>query len=160
MLTPPSFPRKEDSLMPAAQNFKNHMRLDPSFHFVIIPLLLLNIAFSIYITIHRWPSYQHTNLWGIVMSIVFLLIAGRARDYALKNQNRIIRLEERLRLHTLLPTADRAHIDELTVPQLIALRFASDAELPDLAHQALTKQMESKAIKQSIVNWRPDHHRV
>jgi len=146
--------------MPAAQNFKNHMRLDPIFHFVILPLLILNLAFSIYITFHRWPATRHTNLWWIVMSIVFFLIASRARDYALKNQNRIIRLEERLRLQALLPPADRSHIDELTVPQLIALRFASDAELPELAHRALTKNMEPKAIKQAIVNWRPDHYRI
>ncbi|WP_433985141.1 DUF6526 family protein [Tunturiibacter empetritectus] len=58
------------------------------------------------------------------------------------------------------PPADRAHIDELTVPQLIALRFASDAELPDLAHRALTKNMDPKAIKQAIVNWRPDNRRI
>ncbi|MBB5343893.1 DUF6526 family protein [Tunturibacter empetritectus] len=146
--------------MPAAQNFKNHARFFPLFHFIILPLLLLNLVFSIYITIHRWPAYQHTNLWWIVMSIVFFLIAGASRDSALKAQDRIIRLEERLRLQALLPPADRAHIDELTVPQLIALRFASDAELPDLAHRALTKNMEPKAIKEAIVNWRPDNHRI
>jgi Family of unknown function (DUF6526) len=146
--------------MPAPQNFKNHTRFHPPFHFVIIPLLILNLIFAIYITIHRWPAYQHTNLWWVVMSIVFFLIAGFARDYALKAQNRIIRLEERLRLQALLPAADRAHIDELTVPQLIALRFASDAELPDLAHRALTQNMDPKAIKEAIVNWRPDNQRI
>ncbi|MBB5319183.1 DUF6526 family protein [Tunturibacter empetritectus] len=146
--------------MPAAQNFKNHTRFHPPFHFVILPLLILNLIFSIYITIHRWPAYQHTNLWWIAMSIVFFLMAGLSRDYALKAQDRIIRLEERLRLQALLPPADRAHIDELTVPQLIALRFASDAELPDLAHRALTKNMDPKAIKQAIVNWRPDNRRI
>jgi len=146
--------------MPAAQNFKNHTRFHPPFHFVIIPLLFLNLIFAIYITIHRWPAYRHTNLWWVVMAIVFFLIAGFARDYALKAQDRIIRLEERLRLQALLPPADRAHIDELTVPQLIALRFASDAELPDLAHRALTKNMDPKAIKEAIVNWRPDNQRI
>jgi uncharacterized membrane protein YsdA (DUF1294 family) len=160
MLAPPSFQAKKGRRMPAPQNFKNHTRFHPPFHFVVIPLLILNLIFSIYITIHRWPAYQHTNLWWIVMSIVFFLIAGLSRDYALKAQNRIIRLEERLRLQALLPAADRAHIDELTVPQLIALRFASDAELPDLAHRALTKNMDPKAIKQAIVNWRPDNYRV
>jgi hypothetical protein len=94
------------------------------------------------------------------MAIVFILMAGGARGYALKAQDRIIRLEERLRLRALLPAADHAHINELTVPQLIALRFASDDELPELAHRALTKNMEPKAIKQAIVNWRPDHHRI
>ncbi|WP_158943890.1 DUF6526 family protein [Granulicella sp. S190] len=146
--------------MPATQTFKSHTRYYPLFHFIIVPLLLLNFIFSIYITIHSWPGWQHTHLWGIVMALVLFMIAGVARGSAIKAQDRVIRLEERLRLAALLPAADRAHIDEFTVPQLIALRFASDAELPDLAHRALTKNMAPKAIKEAIVTWRPDHHRV
>jgi hypothetical protein len=146
--------------MPTPQTFKNHTRYYPLFHFVIIPLLLLNLIFAIYITVHNWPGYKHTHLWNIVMALVFFMIAGMARSSALKAQDRIIRLEERLRLQALLPAEDRAHIDELSVPQLIALRFASYAELPDLAHRALTKNLEPKAIKQAIVNWRPDNNRV
>jgi hypothetical protein len=84
----------------------------------------------------------------------------RLRDRALVVQDRVVRLEERLRLHALLPAEDRAHIDELSVKQLVALRFASDDELPALAHRALTQNLEPKAIKQSIVNWRGDYHRV
>jgi hypothetical protein len=160
MLTPAIIPCKEDAPMPAPQNLRTHTRYYPPFHFVIIPLLLLNLIFSIYITVHNWPAYQHTHLWNIVMAIVFLLMAGISRESSLKAQDRVIRLEERLRLHALLPEADRAHIDELTTRQLIALRFASDDELPALAHQALTKNMEPKAIKQAIVNWRGDHHRI
>jgi Family of unknown function (DUF6526) len=146
--------------MPAQQSLKNHTRYDPPFHFVIIPLLLLNLIFSIYITVHNWPASKHLHLWGIVMAIVFIMMAGRARDAALKAQDRIIRLEERLRLAALLPAADLGHIDELTAKQLVALRFASDAELPALVHKTLTQNMDSKAIKQAIVNWRPDNHRV
>jgi hypothetical protein len=146
--------------MTAPQNLKNHARMDPLFHFVIAPLLLLNIIFSIYITVHDWPADPRLHLWWIVMAIVFLLMAGNYRGAALRAQDRIIRLEERLRLAALLPAADRAHIDELTIRQLIALRFASDAELPALVHQTLTQNLEPKAIKQAIVNWRPDHHRV
>jgi hypothetical protein len=146
--------------MPTPQTLKNHSRFNPLFHFTIIPLLILNLAFSIYITIHRWPAYQHTHLWWIVMAVVFILMAGDARGSALKAQDRVIRLEERLRLAALLPPADRAHIDDLTTRQLIALRFASDAELPALAHAALTQRLEPKAIKQAIVNWRADHDRV
>jgi Family of unknown function (DUF6526) len=160
MLTPAIILCNEDAPMPAPQNFKNHTRYHPPFHFVIIPLLILNLIFAIYITVHNWPAYQHTHLWNIVMAIVFLLMAGNARESAMKAQDRVIRLEERLRLRALLPEADRAHIDEFTTRQLIALRFASDDELPALAHQALTKNMEPKAIKQAIVSWRPDHHRV
>jgi hypothetical protein len=146
--------------MPQQQNLKHHTRYDPPFHFVIIPLLLLNLIFSIYITIHNWPAAKHLHLWGIVMAIVFIIMAESARGAALKAQDRIIRLEERLRLAALLPAADLGHIDELTIRQLIALRFASDDELPALAHKALTQNLEPKAIKQSIINWRPDNHRV
>jgi hypothetical protein len=146
--------------MPSPQSLKNHTRYDPPFHFVILPLLLLNLIFSIYITIHNWPAYRHTHLWWIVMAVVFILMAGRARSAALKAQDRIIRLEERLRLASLLPPADFAHIDELTIRQLIALRFASDAELPALVHKTLTQNLEPKTIKQNIVNWRADCDRV
>ena len=146
--------------MPTPQSLKNHTRFNPLFHFTLIPLLLLNLIFSIYITVHRWPAYEHTHLWWIVMGIVFLLMAGAARTAALKVQDRVVRLEERLRLAALLPASERAHIDELSVRQLIALRFASDAELPALVHKTLTQNLEPKVIKQSIVNWRPDHHRV
>ncbi len=146
--------------MPAEQNLKHHTRYDPLFHFIIIPLLLLNLIFSLYVTIHRWPAQQHTNLWWIVMAIVFLLMADRARAAALRSQDRVIRLEERLRLATLLPAEQRGHIDELSIRQLIALRFASDAEIPALVHKTLTQNLEPKAIKESIVSWRADHHRV
>jgi len=146
--------------MPAPQTLKNYVRYEPIFHFCLIPLLLLNLVFSIYITVHNWPAYKHTHLWGIVMALVFLMMAGRARGAALKAQDRIIRLEERLRLAMLLPPADRAHINDLTTPQLIALRFASDAEVPALVHTVLTQRLEPKVIKQSIVNWRADHERV
>jgi Family of unknown function (DUF6526) len=146
--------------MPAPQNLKNHARLYPPFHFFILPMLLLNIIFSIYATIHHWPEHHILFLWWIAMSLVLFMMAGFARGGALKVQDRIIRLEERLRLATLLPAEDRAHINELSVGQLIALRFASDEELPALVRKTLTQNLEPKAIKQSIVNWRGDYHRV
>jgi hypothetical protein len=146
--------------MATPQSLKNHTRFNPPFHFFILPMLLLNLIFSIYVTIHHWPEHRVLFLWWIVMSIVLFMMAGISRSQTLRAQDRIIRLEERLRLHALLPTEDRAHIDELSVKQLIALRFASDDELPALAHRALTQNLEPKAIKQSIVNWRGDYHRV
>jgi Family of unknown function (DUF6526) len=146
--------------MPTPQNLKNHGRFDPPFHFFILPMLLLNLIFSIYVTIHHWPAHWALHLWWIAMSVVFFVMAGRARDRALCVQDRLIRLEERLRLHALLPAEDRAHINELTVQQLIALRFASDDELPALVRKTLTQNLEPKAIKQSIANWRGDYHRV
>jgi hypothetical protein len=146
--------------MPTPQSLKNHTRWYPPFHFFILPLLLLNIIFAIYITVHDWPRYEHTHLWWIVMAVVFFVMAGVARGGALAAQDRIIRLEERLRLTALLPAEDRAHIDELSIKQLIALRFASDAELPALVRKTLTQNLEPKAIKQSIINWRGDYDRV
>jgi hypothetical protein len=146
--------------MPTPQNLKNHARFHPPFHFFILPMLLLNFIFSIYVTIRHWPEHWALHLWWIAMSIVFFVMAGLSRNAALTVQDRVIRLEERLRLHALLPAEDRAHIDELSVKQLIALRFASDDELPALAHRTLTQNLEPKAIKQSIVNWRGDYHRV
>jgi hypothetical protein len=146
--------------MPTPQNLKNHARFDPPFHFFILPVLLLNLIFSIYVTIHHWPEHWALFLWWIVMSIVLFMIAGISRSQTLQIQDRIIRAEERLRLHALLPTEERSHINELSIKQLIALRFASDDELPALFRKTLTQNLEPKAIKQSIVNWRGDHYRA
>jgi len=146
--------------MPTPQNFKNHTRWDPPFHFFVGPMLLLNFIFSIWFTIRHWPAHLHVDIWWILMSIVLFVMAGNLRSAALRAQDRIIRLEERLRLAALLPPADRPHIDELTIKQLIALRFASDAELPALVHKTLTQNLEPKAIKESITTWRPDYDRV
>jgi hypothetical protein len=146
--------------MPAPQSFKSHTRWDPPFHFFVLPMLLLNFIFSIYITIHHWPEHPHLHIWWIVMAVVFFIMAGTARGTALRAQDRIIRLEERLRLARLLPAADQARIGELTTKQLIGLRFASDEELPALTHKTLTQNLDIKAIKQNIVNWRADNERV
>ncbi len=133
--------------MPTSQNLKNHTRFDPAFHFFILPMLLLNLVFSIYVTIHHWPEHWALNLWWIAMSVVFFVIAGRARDRALVAQDRIIRLEERLRLHALLPAEDRAHINELSVKQLVALRFASDDELARRLPPRLTLFIQRRAAR-------------
>jgi hypothetical protein len=146
--------------MAKPQSYANHTRYDPLFHFFVIPLLLVNLGFAIYATIHAWPGYRHTHLWWIVMSLVFLGLAGVARSSALRAQDRIIRLEERLRMALLLPTAELPIVEALTLRQIIALRFASDAELPALALRAATEGLTPKQIKQSIVTWRPDEHRV
>jgi hypothetical protein len=146
--------------MPVPQNLKNHARFHPPFHFFVLPMLLLNFIFSIYVTIRHWPEHWALHLWWIVMSIVFFIMAGLSRGAALTVQDRVIRLEERLRLHALLPAEERSHINELSIKQLIALRFASDEELPALVRKTLTQNLEPKAIKQSIVNWRGDYHRV
>jgi hypothetical protein len=146
--------------MPTPQNYKNHARWDPLFHFFVAPMLLLNVIFSIYSTIHHWPNDPRLHIWWIIMALVIFVMAGDLRSAALRAQDRIIRLEERLRLARLLAAADQARIGELTTKQLIGLRFASDEELPALTHKTLTQNLDMKAIKQNIVNWRADNERV
>jgi uncharacterized protein DUF6526 len=146
--------------MPKSQSFKNHTRFFVPFHFVLMPILVFNLIFSIYDTVHRYPEHKYLfHLW-VVMSIAFILMALLGRMQAVKVQDRLIRLEERLRLAALLPTNEQAHIHEFTTGQLIALRFASDAELPDLARRALTQNLDCKTIKKAIVDWRADDLRV
>ena len=139
------------------QSLANHTRFDPLFHFFLLPLGLVAIVLSVIHIIHH-PSMGSALL--VVLAVGFFTIAGKARGYSLKVQDRIIRLEERLRLAMLMPEAGRSRIGELTESQLIALRFASDAELPGLAMRALNEGLTSKQIKSSIESWRADYFRV
>ena len=139
------------------QSYTNHTRSDPPFHFVLLPLALAAIVLSIIALVQR-PGLR-SALW-VVLAIGLAIAATRARIYALKVQDRIIRLEERLRLALLLPEAARPRIAELTESQLVALRFASDAELPALAMRALNEGLTNKQIKSSIQSWRADYFRV
>jgi hypothetical protein len=146
--------------MPAPQTFKSHTRWDPVWHFFLMPALLLNIIFAIYVTVHHWPDHWGRCAWWIVMGVVIFIAVGKARGHSLKAQDRIIRLEERLRLAALLPPGEVARYHALTESQLIGLRFASDAELPALAKRALDENLSQKQIKESINSWRPDYFRV
>jgi hypothetical protein len=146
--------------MPEPQNFKNHVRFDPPWHFFVAPLLLINIGFAITATVRHWPNHPHLFPWWIVMSIVIFVAVGLARGHALKVQDRVIRLEERLRYDRLLSPELRTRAEALTVRQIVALRFASDAELPSLVQRTLDETLEPKQIKQAIVNWRADYLRV
>ena len=144
----------------SAQSYAHHTRWDPPFHFFVLPVFSIAVIIAI---VHFCLHIHHHPVHGallVLLALAALIAVFKIRLNALKVQDRIIRLEERLRLASLLPTADVGHIDELTIRQLIALRFASDAELPALAHRALTQDLEPKAIKQSIVNWRADNYRV
>jgi hypothetical protein len=141
----------------APQSYANHARLDPTFHFVLAPLTIISVVLSI-IVFTRHPGLPST-LW-VVLAIALLLNATKTRNYALKVQDRVIRLEERLRLSQLLPETARPRIAELRESQLIGLRFASDAELPALAMRALNEGLTQKQIKASIQVWRPDTFRV
>ena len=146
--------------MAATQSYKNHSRYDPLLHYFLVPVLLLNFIFSFILFRHHSHAHPHIALWWIILSFVLLLMPMKSRRSALKVQDRVIRLEERIRLGLLLPPAEHSMIPSLTIGQLIALRFASDGELPALAKRALAENLTPKQIKQAIVTWRPDNHRV
>lgn len=140
-----------------SQNLSNHTRWDPLFHFFLLPVFLISLIVSVaMLDNHR----DLTHLWLVVFVLALVVALFKIRLYSLKVQDRVIRLEERLRLAALLPEADRANIPKLTEKQLVALRFASDDELPALAKRAWMENMEPGEIKKAIRNWRPDYWRV
>jgi hypothetical protein len=146
--------------MPTQQSYKNHTRWDPIFHFFMVPVLLLNIAATgVWYGHHRY-LHTHSGPWAVLMAVILFLIALKARMYAVTVQDRVIRLEERLRLASMVPAAELAELDSLTVKQYVALRFASNPELPALARRAIRENLTPKQIKESVVAWRPDTHRV
>jgi hypothetical protein len=139
------------------QNFKNHTRLDPMFHgFLVLGALILLVG-AIYALVRQPDWWGAVRLFGVVWAIILMF---RVRLYALKVQDRLIRLEERLRLEQLLPESTRARIGELNEGQLIALRFASDGEVTGLVQQTLEGNWDQKQIKSAVRVWRPDHFRV
>jgi Family of unknown function (DUF6526) len=139
------------------QNLSHHVRYDPLFHFFVLPVFALSWLLTI-VHLVRHPSLH--SAWLVVVAIAVLVVVFKVRTYPLKVQDRVIRLEERLRLMTLLDPGLRPRIAELTESQLIALRFASDAELPALATRALDEKLTSADIKKAIQQWRPDTWRV
>ena len=146
--------------MPTPQNAKSHTALDPVTHFIVMPIFLVNVIASIWITARDWPHDPLLHLLWIAVSFALILVNMKTRLYALRNQDRLIRLEERLRLTALLPTSEHGAIHALSTSQLVALRFASDAELPALARLTVAESLTSKQIKQAIVTWRPDYQRI
>jgi hypothetical protein len=139
------------------QTFANHTRLDPPFHFFVLPVFFIALIASI-VHLVRHPGWHSAAMFVFVLAAA--VAVGKSRGYALKVQDRVIRLEERLRLAMLLPEPLRPRIAELTEGQLIALRFASDAELPKLAERAWSEKLPRKEIKKAIQSWRPDYWRV
>jgi len=139
------------------QTFANHTRFDPPFHFFVLPVFLV-LAIAMMVHFVRRPSL-HSALMFVVAAALATL-ASKTRMYALKVQDRVIRLEEQLRLKALLPEPLRSRIPELTEGQLVALRFASDAEVAKLAERALNEKLSRQDIKKAIQTWRPDYWRV
>jgi len=150
------------------QNFSNHGKFVPMFHFFVIPVLIANVIWNI-VSASRILGHSEAIsasllaavAFSILVSIALLVLAFLARLFALGVQDRVIRLEERMRYQRLLPDDLKPRIGEFTINQLVSLRFASDAELPALAREVLDGKMNKrKVIKQMVQNWRADYQRI
>lgn len=144
--------------MPAPQSYANHKRYVFGYHVVLFLILTLNLAWAIR-EAAREPGID--SLMEVLGAVGLVLLFWYARTFALTVQNRVIRLEERLRLARLLPDDLKGRVDELGTAQLVALRFASDAEVPALVRRVLQENIRDQdTIKRAIREWRPDHLRA
>lgn len=141
----------------STQNFSNHARMHPPYHYVSAPLLFAGLIGSIVNLVNSKPDGYYSASLLVLVFVLLLLIGGMVRTYALKAQDRAIRAEESLR-HFIL--TGKPFDSRLTIHQIIALRFASDEELPTLAKRAAEESMRSKQIKEEIKNWREDNYRI
>ena len=140
------------------QNFANHRRFVPLYHVVIFGILAINLIWRL-VQLVRWTSWP--ALFDLLLAFALLGLFLYTRTFALTVQDRIIRLEMRLRLNGILPPDLKGRIDELTRDQFVALRFASDAEMADLMREVLTNNITSRdEIKRRIKNWTADNLRV
>jgi hypothetical protein len=140
------------------QNFGNHVRFLPAYHFVAFPLLFANFCYAVYQAV---VNLSAASVMGLVLAVGLVLLFFLSRTMVVTVQDRVIRLEERLRMRALLPADLQPRIDEISVKQLVALRFASDAELPALARKVVEEKIEDqKAIKKMVAAWRADYQRA
>ncbi len=140
------------------QTFATHRKFVPLYHYVTLPILLGNLLISLYYLV-RAPGLP--SVWALAMGIALFLTALFARVFALHAQDRVIRLEERMRLRELLPGTLASRIPQFTRDQLIAMRFASDEELPDLAAAVLASDVRKRDdIKKMVKSWRADDYQV
>ncbi len=145
--------------MAEQQSFASHTKWMPAFHFFVMPVLLLNVVWSIYRCFK--VGVNADSFMAVLTAMAIFVLMFCARLMALTVQDRVIRLEERLRMEKLLPEDLKPRIGEFTRGQLVGIRFASDAELPALARKVLTDKLtDRKSIKQQIQNWRADHLRA
>lgn len=144
------------------QTYANHRRFDPSFHFLLFSLIAANAVVAVLAAIRmfRGPHFDFATLWNVVMALAFGVLLLKVRLYALHNQDRLIRLEEQLRMKALLPATLATRALGLRPSQCVALRFASDEELPGLVQQTLDENLDNEQIKKRIKNWRADDFRV
>lgn len=142
------------------QNFKNHVRYYAPHHFILLPLILVGVVISLVFAVKQTAD---SGAWyGI--TAVFLLLGYTSvmlrQHYALTVQDRLVRLEVRFRYFTLTGKRFEPLEQQLSLSQILALRFAADEELPGLVQRAITEQLPAKAIKQSIQQWQGDYMRV
>jgi hypothetical protein len=143
-------------MTPAPQNLKNHVRYVPLYHFVLVGLVAMNLLHAA----RTLLPFNQDSLFRFVVAVALILIAVFMRSFPVTVQDRIIRLEEKLRLEKLAPEL-AVGFDSISPQQWTALRFASDAELPALARDVLAGKLKKPdEIKQAIRDWRPDHLRV
>lgn len=146
------------------QTFATHVRYDPPLHFFVTLVFLINVLITGYyfgraLFSGRWENII-THAWLFIFMIAMVVLLTRVRGYPIKVQDRLIRLEERLRLTSVLQEPLRSRIGELQDTQLVGLRFASDEELPGLVQRALDEKLSRDDIKKAIVKWRPDNSRI
>ncbi|MDR3750361.1 MAG: DUF6526 family protein [Terracidiphilus sp.] len=139
------------------QNLKNHGRFDPQYHMVALTVLFVNLVMSFIFLAQHVSIFSE---WLVILSIAVFIPFFKLRSYPLKVQDRIIRLEERMRLQALAPPEWHAQIFRLSEDQLIGLRFAADEEVVELAKMALEENLDRKQIKERIKDWRPDNFRI
>jgi uncharacterized protein DUF6526 len=137
-----------------AQNFANHTKIVPAFHYFVLPVLMINLGWRIG---RVWHSLSADTLISFFLAAALLLLALCGRMFALTVQDRVIRLEMQLRLERIMPPDLRARISEFSVGQLVSMRFAGDAELPELARKVMDEHLtDRRAIKKLVRNWQPD----
>lgn len=139
------------------QNYANHRRYVPLYHFVTALLVLVNLAFAV---VHLYLHHTYGALVGLLVALVLLSMFWYARSFPEVIQDRVIRLEETLRYQKVLPADLQSRAGQLTLRQVIGLRFASDAELPALVRRALDEKLSENQIKKEVKSWRADTLRV
>jgi hypothetical protein len=146
----------------AEQSFATHRKFVPGYHYVAFGILVINLIWSLFRLVRGLPWVPpFDRLLNVAVAVALLLLAWYLRVFPLKAQDRVIRLEETLRLERLLPPDLRPRIGALRPGQLIALRFASDEELPELTRTVLDRgAMTPDEIKKMIRSWRADHLRM
>jgi hypothetical protein len=139
------------------QKYANHRKFVPLYHFVLFGVLVVNLLWCV---LRAVRAFSFETAWGVVMALALMVMAFFLRGFPLTVQDRVIRLEMRLRLKDVLPTDLRGRIGELTPDQLIGLRFGSDAELPDLVREVLSNNIQDRdVIKRKVRDWQADHLR-